>query len=274
MSRFRDKQIKILVATDVAARGIDVNDLTHVINYELPDNAENYVHRSGRTGRAGKDGVSITIINMKERGKIRRIAKMMKKDFSEIDVPKGKDICEAQLLSLVHKVKDSELDHDNLDPYLPAIYSELEGLSKEEVIQHFVSVEFNRFLQYYSNIKDISTLRGKRYEKDRSYDRSYDRGRGRGRDRNKKKYGANKERGKNMEMGIYKINFGRKDGFNPKSLFTMINNNQSLRGIEIGDIDVQSSSTKFEADKSYDKKILRFLGSEKYRKKNVKLKRV
>ncbi|MBT4384196.1 DEAD/DEAH box helicase [Candidatus Peregrinibacteria bacterium] len=292
MDRFRKKHIQILVATDVAARGIDVNDLTHVINYELPDSAETYVHRSGRTGRAGKDGISITIINMRERGKLKRIENMMKKKFAEVDVPTGKAICEAQLMSLVHGVKTTEVDMEKLAPYLPAIYNELTGLTYEELIQHFVSVEFNRFLKHYSNIADISTQkghyndRGGRGDRGRGRGRDRDRG-GRGRDRDRGGRGRDRDRGErggrdrdrggrgrdrgNVELTNYSINFGRNDGFNPKALFDMINKNQSLKGIEIGDINVQTGNTNFEADSRFHGKVLKFLGNEKFKGKPVRI---
>ncbi len=244
MARFRQKQIQILVATDVAARGIDVNDLTHVINYELPDSPETYVHRSGRTGRAGKTGIALTIINMKERGKLKRIESIMRKSFQAIKVPTGKEICEAQLMSLVHRVKETAVDLDKLSPYLPAIYEELESLDKQELIQHFVSVEFNRFLQHYSKAQDISVQqsdfsdRGGRQDKN---DRSPKRGR------------------RNISFNSYQINAGKEDGFGPKALFGMINRNQSLRGIEIGNIQVDADVTRFEADSTYHDKMVRFL---------------
>ncbi len=274
MARFREKQIQILVATDVAARGIDVNDLTHVINYELPDSPEVYVHRSGRTGRAGKAGISLTIINMKERGKLRRIESIMRKKFSSIEVPTGKEICEAQLMSLVHRVKTTDVDFENLAPYLPAIQEELKGLNYEELIQHFVSVEFNRFLSHYSKIADIST----QHSASREYsDRGRDRGgRGRDRDRGRSRDGGRDRRDRsrnssNIKFKKYRINFGKKDGFGPKAFFAMINNNQSLKGIEIGSIDVGGKDTKFEADARLHEKILRFIGREKYKGEPVKI---
>mgnify|MGYP000669010243 CR=1 FL=1 len=279
MDRFRKKHIQILVATDVAARGIDVNDLTHVINYELPDTPETYVHRSGRTGRAGKSGVSLTIINMRERGKIKRISRTMRKEFTEVDVPKGKEICEAQLMSLVHKVKETDVDMENLAPYLPAILEELKGLTYEELIQHFVSVEFNRFLKHYSNIKDISTQkgqhdsRGDRGGRGRRDDRRGRRGERGGR-RNDRRGGRRDDRYNrdDVNMKVYRISLGKTDGFNPKVLFQMVNKNQSLKGIEIGGIRVQSQYTDFEADGRYDSKIKKFLGMEKMNGKSVKIK--
>lgn len=248
MARFREGSIKILVATDVAARGIDVNELTHVINYQLPDNPETYVHRSGRTGRAGNEGVSLTILNMREHGKIRRIEGVMRKKFTEITVPTGKEICEAQLMSLVKKVKTTEFDGEKLKPYLEAIYAELDGLSREELIQHFVSVEFARFLDYYSGVKDISAVQGKRPNaKDMS----------------------NKRRGNGVKMAGYEINLGKKDGFSVKNLFQMVNKQKSLRGLEIGEIKVGPVSTTFEADQSRGQSILRFLASGKFKGRKI-----
>lgn len=285
MARFRNKQIQILVATDVAARGIDVNDLTHVINYELPDNPEIYIHRSGRTGRAGKNGVSLTIINMKERSKLRQIESLMRKKFNSIEVPTGKQICEAQLMSLVHRIKTTDISLENLKPYLPAIYEELQGLSYEELIAHFVSVEFNRFLTHYSNVKDISTQvsfgndrdydrggRGRGRDRDRDRGRDRDGGRGRDRDRSRGRDGGrDRSRSGDVSFKTYKINFGKADGFGPKAFFALINNNQSLKGIEIGSIQVGPKSTTFEADGRLHEKIVRFLGTEEYKSQPVKI---
>ncbi|MBI4231855.1 DEAD/DEAH box helicase [Candidatus Peregrinibacteria bacterium] len=278
MARFRQKEIQILVATDVAARGIDVNDLTHVINYELPDSPEIYVHRSGRTGRAGKTGISLTIINMKERGKLRRIESIMRTHFTAIEVPTGREICEAQLMSLVHRVKTTEIDHANLGPYLAVIYEELKGLSYDELIQHFVSVEFNRFLQHYSNTIDISTQRS--FDNERSgqgyQGRQHERGRGERGERGERG-GSRSERprnersGKDIEFANYRVNFGKNDGFNPKTLFGLINKNKCLKGIEIGNIRMQADYTEFEADASFHEKTLSFLGRETYRNKKLKI---
>ena len=142
MGQFRDKTLQLLVATDVAARGIDVNDLTHVVNYNLPDDPETYTHRSGRTGRAGQRGTSIAIVHRRELNRIRRIEKMIKKEFVSALVPTGREICENQLFHLVDKVENTEVDHEQIDSYLPAIYKKLESLSREELIKHFVSAEF------------------------------------------------------------------------------------------------------------------------------------
>ena len=179
MQKFRIRHVQLLVATDVAARGIDVADLTHVINYSLPDDIQAYTHRSGRTGRAGKAGISIAIINLKEKFLIREIEKIMKKPFVAGKVPGGKEICEKQLFNLIQKMEMVELDHTEIDPFLPVIYRKLEWLDREEVIKRFVALEFNRFLDYYRNAKDINATDG-------SYSNSYrDRPGKNGYDRNK-----------------------------------------------------------------------------------------
>ncbi len=156
MKRFRDKSLQLLIATDVAARGIDVDNVTHVINYDLPDELESYTHRSGRTARAGKSGVSIAIINMKETGKIRHIEKQINKKFVAGKIPDGVEVCEKQLFNLINKVHKVEVNEKEIEKYLPGIFEELKDLDKEELIKRFASIEFNRFLEYYRNAPDIN----------------------------------------------------------------------------------------------------------------------
>ncbi len=156
MGRYREKSLQLLVATDVAARGIDVQDVTHVINYNLPDELENYLHRSGRTARAGKKGISISIINIKEVSKIRQIERTLKRQFLAAKVPEGIEVCEKQLMHLVKRVHDVEVNEKEIAPYLDAIYGELKDLEKEELIRRFVSIEFNRFLEYYRRAPDLN----------------------------------------------------------------------------------------------------------------------
>src|SRR6201994_215930 len=156
MKRYRERNLQLLIATDVAARGIDVNDVTHVINYSLPDEVENYTHRSGRTARAGKTGVSISIINAKELGKIRQIEKVIGKQFIKAEIPTGFDVVEKQLFALVHKVHNVQVNEVQIEQYLPRIMDEFKELSKEEIIKRFASLEFNRFLDYYKNAPDLN----------------------------------------------------------------------------------------------------------------------
>ena len=161
MKRYRSRSLQMLVATDVAARGIDVQDVTHVINYALPDEIENYTHRSGRTARAGKTGVSIAIINMKEVGKIRIIERLIKTKFTQAKVPNGFEVCEKQLFSLVKKIHNVEVNEPAIESYLPGIYEELKDLTREDIIKRFVSTEFNRFLEYYKNAPDLNASAGR-----------------------------------------------------------------------------------------------------------------
>ncbi len=159
MKSFRTRQIQMLVATDVAARGIDVDDITHVINYQLPDEIETYTHRSGRTGRAGKTGVSMVIVSKSEQRKIHAIEKKIQKKFIKKEIPSGMEICEVQLFHLANKIKDTEINHD-IDPYLPSINEVLQDFSKEELIKKVFSVEFSRFYNYYKNAKDLNAAVG------------------------------------------------------------------------------------------------------------------
>lgn len=165
MKRYRSRSLQMLVATDVAARGIDVNDVTHVINYNLPDEIENYTHRSGRTARAGKLGVSIAIINSKEVGKIRIIERIIKKKFTQGLIPTGAETCEKQLLSLVKKIHTTEVNENAIEPYLPKIYEQLSELTREDIIKRFVSTEFNKFINYYKNAPDLNASSGRDRER-------------------------------------------------------------------------------------------------------------
>lgn len=156
MGRYRERTLQLLVATDVAARGIDVQDVTHVIHYNLPDELENYMHRSGRTARAGKTGMSIAIIHSKEITRIRQIEKSTGRNFRLLKVPNGMEVCEKQLMKLVKKVHDVEVDEKAISPYLESIYAELQELDRDQLIHRFVSIEFNRFLEYYKGAPDLN----------------------------------------------------------------------------------------------------------------------
>ncbi|HET6557418.1 MAG TPA: DEAD/DEAH box helicase, partial [Prolixibacteraceae bacterium] len=156
MGRFRGKQLQMLIATDVAARGLDVNELTHVINYSMPDDPEVYIHRSGRTGRAGKSGISVTIINMKEVGRLKQIEKIARKKFERMMVPGGNEICEKQLFHLIDRVQNVEINEGQIGKYLPQIVEKFESMSKDDIIKHFVSLEFNQLLDYYKNARDLN----------------------------------------------------------------------------------------------------------------------
>jgi len=229
MQKFRKKHLQILVATDVAARGLDVNDLTHVINHKLPDQIESYTHRSGRTGRAGKVGISIAIVTGREKGKLRPIERLIGKQFVSTPVPTGKEICQNQLLKLIDKVHDIKINETEINEFLPSIYEKLEGLDREELIKRFVSLEFNTFLSYYQNAPDLNDsdqMRGKESDS-----------RGKRRD--------------DENMSRFFINIGRKDNLNPARLIGLINDQRIAKNIEIGQIEILDTFSFFELDKNY-----------------------
>ncbi len=232
MNAFRAKRLKVLVATDVAARGLDVDNLTHVINYNLPEDVESYTHRSGRTGRAGKEGISIAIIHSKEKGKLRRIENMLKKQFEYKSVPGGEEICRAQLAFYGDKILTSE-EHEDMDLYAQEVYDKFAELTKEEVLRHLVSYEFGRLLKKYKNTDDLNIEdddRGGRSERG-------DRG---GRDR--------RGRGEDTVYSTFTLNVGREDGLTPKDLMSLINKYSRRRGIGVGGIRIFDTDTKFEID--------------------------
>lgn len=231
MSRFRDGIIEILIATDVAARGLDVNNLSHVINYSLPDDPEVYTHRSGRTGRAGNKGISVVISNSREGRKIKSIENKSQIKFIKKDVPTGKDICSKQLFNLIEKIEKVKVDEKQISQFLPEIYKKLDWLSREDLIKHFVSAEFNRFLDYYKGNKDIKINN----------------------DSNSK---ATKTEKKRNVFENLSINIGRKHSVSPIELITLINRITKTNDVEIGSIDIRQSYTLFEIDKNVFKTLI------------------
>lgn len=235
MQRFRLKNIQMLVATDVAARGLDVDDLTHVINYNLPDDVEIYTHRSGRTGRAGKSGISISICHTKEKFRIAQIEKTIKQKFEQKLVPSGKEICEKQLFSLVDKMEKVEVNESQIEEFLPVIFKKLDWLSREDLIKKFVSTEFNRFLEYYKNAQDINVAsHPERERRDGS---------------SRERSGSSAASAKGFTL--LRINLGKMDGLNPRELIGMINDYTRNRSILIGKADIQRSFTLFEVESKH-----------------------
>jgi len=164
MKSFKNKTLQLLVATDVAARGIDVNNITHVVHMNMPDEMEFYTHRSGRTARAGKKGISLAIISKKEIGRVQQIERSLKRKFTKVMVPTGDEVCQNKLLALVHKVKEVEVNEEEIDSFLPEVYHELRDLSKEDIIKRFASIEFNRFLEYYRDARDLNKSEKRTFE--------------------------------------------------------------------------------------------------------------
>lgn len=232
MGRFRKKQIQLLVATDVAARGLDVNDLSHVINYNLPDENQTYIHRSGRTGRAGKKGISIIIGSTRDKRKISSLEKTINKEIINKEIPKGKDICEVQLMNLIEKIVDSEVNSD-IEKFIPSIIEKVSHLNREDLLKQIVSLEFSRFLSFYNNTKDLKsenrTAKNNKERTEKGYSRFF-------------------------------INLGKKHNLKPENLIGIINDFTRNKDIAIGKIDIMTGFSFFEVPTQHEKEILSSLG--------------
>lgn len=254
MNRFRNRNLQMLVATDVAARGLDVNNLTHVINYNLPDDLDAYIHRSGRTGRAGKHGISISIIHTRETGRIKSLERITKKPFERKPIPGGKEICKKQLFHLIDKVERVDVSSEQIEELLPEISKKLDWLSKDDLIKHFVSYEFTRFLSYYKDAPDLNVEAHSGKDKgaswrDRSYsdkDRSYS-------DKDRKK---NPKKSK-MDYTRFHINLGSKNNMNATRLIGLLMDETKNRGIDVGKIDIMKGFSFFEVDKKSEADVLK-----------------
>ncbi|MBT5859464.1 MAG: DEAD/DEAH box helicase [Flavobacteriales bacterium] len=238
MGRFRKKTLQILVATDVAARGIDINELTHVINYNLPDDNEIYIHRSGRTGRAGNKGISIIISHSREKRKLQSIEKMLKRELILQKVPGGDEICAIQLLRLIDKIVKTDVS-SQIEKHLPIIEEKLSHLDKEELVKHFVSAEFNRFLSFYKNAPDLNISASKSRDS------------GRGRDSGKSRRGHSDE-----GFTRFFINLGKTHKCEPQNLIGLVNEYTRNRNLQIGKIDILQGFSFFEVESSAEKDVL------------------
>jgi ATP-dependent RNA helicase DeaD len=251
MQKFRIKNLQLLVATDVAARGLDVDDLTHVINYSLPDDTEVYTHRSGRTGRAGKTGISISLVHLRERHNLQQIERMVKKPFKAIPIPTGTEICGKQLFHWLNKLETVATEHQEIERFLPEIKEKLAGLDREELLKRVVSLQFDRFLDDYRNGEDIIDPVP---DRDNSFERS-------GR------------RGKHVEYpGNYTrlfINLGKSDGFYPEQLIELINSNTKGRKVPIGKIDLLKTFSFFEVEAGYADDLIGALSNATFMDRRV-----
>lgn len=260
MEKFRDRTLQILVATDVAARGIDVDDITHVINYNLPDDVENYTHRSGRTARAGKHGISLVFVTPKEVYRIKQVEKIIQKKFSLEEVPSGEDICREQLFALVDNIKRLEIKEDQIEDYLPTIMELFADYSKEELIKRFVGAEFNKFLEYYERAGDLNADPKGGNDKDGGRDRDRGRGRDRGRDGKKD---SSKER--------FFVNLGLSAGLNKGAIVRLVCNQTGISSADIGRIDLFNEFSFFDANVEHTNLIIQNASQIDYEGKNMKI---
>lgn len=242
MNRFKNKSLQILVATDVAARGLDVKDISHIINYKLPDEPQIYTHRSGRTARAGKSGTSIVITNLREKRKLELIEKKAGVRFTYTKVPKGYEVCENQLYSMIGRMVDVDVDYEEIGRFLPPVYNTLAGLSREELIQRFVSMEFNRFLDYYRDSKDINAPR------------------------------ETGDRHTNIHPGKAKrffINAGAMDNLSKKILIKAICNGAGISPRKIGPIEIMREFSFFEVEEDVAPKVLQTMNGARMGKRSI-----
>lgn len=258
MKRFRNRSLQILVATDVAARGIDVTDISHVINYNLPEENEIYTHRSGRTGRAGKFGISIAIVNYREKNRIPQIEKIIKKKFERMPVPNGVEICQKQLFHLIDKMQKVRVDDKQIAPFMETVNEKLSSLSKEQIIKNFVSLEFNRFLDYYRDAPDLNEN-----EKSESSPKS-------GRRKNTGNRSSSGRRN-GIPFARFFINVGNKESMQPKNIIGLINENTRERDITVGDIDIKDSFSFFEVDESYSELVLNSFKNKNYKGRDLRV---
>lgn len=248
MQKFRQHRTQFLVATDVAARGLDVEDLTHVINYGLPDDVENYTHRSGRTGRAGKRGTSISIIHLRERGKVRIIEKVIGKKFDAGVLPEPKEICTKQLYRVMDELEHTEVDENEIAPFLPEVYRKLEWLTKEDLVKRVVSREFGRFLRYYADAPQIEQPTERAAKKDAAERPA--------RGRREKQSGGVRQ----AEPGYKRLflNLGKRDNFYAREIINLVN--RYVKGqIEIGRIDLTANCSFFEVPEAHADIVMRKL---------------
>jgi len=304
MNRFRVRNLQMLVATDVAARGLDVTDLTHVINYNLPDEQETYIHRSGRTGRADKNGVCVSIINMKEKGKIKMIERQVGREFAQAKIPTGTQVCEKQLFNQIDRMEKVVVNHEDIDSFLPVIFRKLEYLDREEIIKRFVSLEFNSFLEYYRDAQDLNVDESRSREEfgERSFGRDRNRGdrserpsrggEGYNRDRGDRHVRADRpdrgprpdrgdrpdrgepRRGSRSSGGFQRmfISIGRKDDINtPPNLIGIINEVTRSRDVNIGRIDISDAYSFIDIDSQSVATVMESFANARMNPKGIRI---
>jgi ATP-dependent RNA helicase DeaD len=258
MGRFRDKSIQILIATDVAARGIDVTGITHVINYELPDDPEVYTHRAGRTGRAGRSGVCVSIVTARESYRLKQIEKMINNRFHRMDIPSGKDVCRKQFFHFIDRMLEADISHGEYETYLPLLAEKFAHVSKEEILQRVAALEFDRFLQYYANAADLN-IQGDRVKG------VGDKVKGVG-DRGKESFSR-----EGAKMQKLFINLGTKDGFYKASFLQFILDMSDLRKDVLGKIDMRDMNSYVEVDASVSAKMIRALDGKKFKGRAIRM---
>ena len=287
MGQFRDKTLQLLIATDVAARGIDVKGITHVINFELPDDVEVYTHRSGRTGRAGSQGICISIVHARESYRLRQIENMNKCTFHKLDIPSGKDVCRKQFFHVMDKLMSTDVSHGDYETYVPMLAEKFADMTKEEILKRVAALEFNRFLSYYENAQDLNIRtadKGRRepmQQQDRNRDRgrqefdSANRGRTRSNDRGMERTAGERgsrgaERGASGYTRLF-VNLGTKDGFYKASFLQFILDMSDLRKEALGKIDMRDMNSWVEIESGAAKQMINAVDGKNYKGRRIRM---
>jgi len=258
MGLFRDKSIQLLIATDVAARGIDVTGITHVINYELPDDVEVYTHRSGRTGRAGRSGISVSIVTPKETYRLRQIERLVNTRVHKMDIPTGKDVCRKQFFHFIDKMLQADISHGDYETYLPVLKEKFANVEKEEILQRVAALEFDRFLKYYENSADLNLREERRSERPE---------RGAPRDRDSK--GKSFDKGGNYQRLF--VNLGTKDGFYKASFLQFILDMSDLKKDVLGRIDMKDMNSWVEIEPVAASKMIKSLDGKNFKGRKIRM---
>ena len=270
MGQFRDKSLQLLIATDVAARGIDVVGITHVINYELPDDVEIYTHRSGRTGRAGNQGICVSIVHAKEMYKFKQIERINNSRFHKLDIPSGKDVCRKQFFHFMDKLLSADISHGDYETYVPMLSEKFAEVTKEEVLQRVAALEFDRFLKYYENAEDLN-LRERERSKSGSLPVSGSKMRS---ERPEGGRGDSRKEFSRGSSGGYKrlfVNLGTRDGFFKASFLQFILDMSDLKKEVLGQIDMKDMNSWIEIDKSAAQQMIRSLDGKKYKGRSIRM---
>jgi ATP-dependent RNA helicase DeaD len=268
MGDFRDKTLQLLIATDVAARGIDVQGITHVINYELPDDVEVYTHRSGRTGRAGLTGICMSIIHSREIGKLKQIERMVQAPFHKLEIPSGTDVCRKQFFKFMDKLIDTDISHGGYEAYVPMLEEKFAEMSKEEVLKRVAAMEFDRFLKYYENAEDLNVRERMRqpWDRERTGDGRRQTGDTR-RSEGRREYGVS---GNGNSTKLF-VNLGTKDGFYKASFLQFILDMSDLRKDVLGRIDMKEMNSWIEVEKGAAKQMIRAIDGKNYKGRRIRM---
>jgi ATP-dependent RNA helicase DeaD len=256
MGAFRERVLKLLVATDVAARGIDVKDITHVINYELPDDTEVYTHRSGRTGRAGRSGLCVSIVTPKEMYRLKQIERLVGTRFHRMDIPSGKDVCRKQFFHFTDKLLQADITHGEYETYVPMLREKFQDVSKEEILKRVAALEFDRFLRYYENASDLN-LSGAQ-------------GQGRAEGKGSREGRGNRQQGSGGYQRLF-VNLGTKDGFYKASLLQFILDMSELPKSVLGKVDLKEKNSWIEIEQRSASKMIKSLDGKSFKGRRIRM---